>query len=65
MTVERSDDRDIVIECDFPLCRAEFRIADQVGFDHGWRDAARQGWRYKKIGRDFVHACPRHAEQIS
>lgn len=65
MTIERARrDGEVVIECDHPGCKEEFRISDAVDFGKGWQSAYNQGWRLKWIGRDVVHGCPAHARKI-
>ncbi len=46
----------IVWLCD--CCDATFERPREDGFDAGWAEAKAKGWRAKKIGKDWVHACP-------
>lgn len=60
MTIERRD-RKVVIECDVVNCPDEVEGDD---WESLWRSVSASGWRAKKIGRDWVHGCPKHAREI-
>lgn len=65
MTIERERATyDTVIECDRVGCSATFTISSCIDFNSGWTDAKKQGWRAKRIGVDWVHGCPLHADEI-
>lgn len=45
----------IFIECD--ACGEVFE-SETDDFGLAWNAAKTQGWRTKKIGQDWIHACP-------
>ena len=53
--IDRQGDK-IIWECD--SCSETFEWPDRNGFQEGWSEARRLGWRARKIGNDWVHACP-------
>lgn len=58
MTIERERGRQY-FSCDTPGCTEEFEF-DPDDFTKDWARARMKGWESKKIGQDWVHACPRH-----
>jgi hypothetical protein len=58
MTIEK-DGRRQYFSCDIVNCDAEFDF-ERDDFPTAWAAAKREGWETKKIGRDWLHACPRH-----
>jgi hypothetical protein len=48
--------RVLVFSCD--ECPKWAEDDDDLGFALFWADLKREGWRAKKIGQDWVHACP-------
>ena len=46
----------IIFECD--RC-AEIFDAERDEFNEAWTAAKHEGWTARKIGPDWVHACPR------
>lgn len=52
--IDRQYDQ-IVFECD---CCEETWESDTLEFNPAWVEARRQGWKAKKIGSDWLHACP-------
>lgn len=58
MTIERQG-REQWIECDTPGCNAIFEVGVD-SFRSDWEKAKQEGWETKKIGSDWLHACPRH-----
>lgn len=46
----------IVIECD--SCDAVFNIESGEWKDV-WAMASREGWTAKKIGKEWIHGCPK------
>jgi hypothetical protein len=48
----------IVWECD--SCDSTFEWDDEDEFAKGWEAAKSHGWRTRKIGNEWVHACPDH-----
>ena len=47
---------DIVFECD--TC-GEVLESGTADFGSAWNYAKREGWRARKIGTEWVHACPK------
>ena len=45
----------VVFECD--SCEATTE-SDTGDFNEAWAAAKRDGWKARKIGADWVHACP-------
>lgn len=58
MTTNRSGGR-IIFECD--TCNETFEGERGEEFETVWSSAKREGWKTKKIGRDWVHGCPKHS----
>jgi hypothetical protein len=48
----------IVIECD--SCDDEFEGERGEPWPELWPRAKEEGWKARKVGRDFLHGCPRH-----
>jgi hypothetical protein len=46
---------DIVFECD--ECGETFESATS-DFNSPWNQAKRDGWRVRKIGKEWYHSCP-------
>lgn len=46
----------IIIECD--SCPETFD-SEETEFAVAWSEAKSKGWRTKRIGKDWVHGCPR------
>jgi hypothetical protein len=61
MTIER-DGQEQIVECDRVGCRETFLITGD--FQSGWKEAAREGWRTRRIGEDWIHGCPKHAREV-
>lgn len=51
---------DLVFECD--SCN-EVLESGTSDFNSVWNRAKREGWRAKKLGNDWVHACPQCNEE--
>ena len=49
--------RQILIECD--SCDEVFRGEEGAEWAEVWAAARREGWKSKKIGKDWVHGCGR------
>lgn len=47
----------IIFECD--SCDATLEGDDHEEFKEVWAAAKEEGWRTRKIGGEWVHACPR------
>lgn len=47
-----------VLECD--TCDEEVEGDRGEPWEEFWPRAKRDGWKTKKIGADWVYACPRH-----
>lgn len=45
----------IVLECD--CCDRTFQGASGE-WNEVWPEAKREGWKARKIGHDWIHACP-------
>ena len=50
--------RDIAVECD--SCNEVLEGEKGELWETFWPRARRDGWKAKKIGVDWVHACPKH-----
>ena len=48
----------ILVECD--SCEDVIESDQDEEWVDFWDRARREGWRVRKIGKDFVHGCPRH-----
>ena len=55
MSIDRQGNR-ILFECE--SCDEVFKSDEDAEFSDAWSAARRDGWRTKKIGSDWVHACP-------
>jgi hypothetical protein len=53
--IDRQKDR-IVVECD--SCDETRASEDGETFTDFWNNAKRDGWKAKRIGADWLHACP-------
>lgn len=57
IAMHRLEDHCHVFECD--VCEAEYRGEPGDIFNDVWKEAEKAGWRSRKIGHDWAHACPR------
>jgi hypothetical protein len=55
MTIDRQHSR-LVFSCD--SCDATFEGSPDDDFVHAWAAAKAEGWKARKIGKEWVHACP-------
>jgi hypothetical protein len=46
------------IECD--SCNEVYEGEPGEAWEDVWPRAKREGWKAKQIGKDWVHACPKH-----
>lgn len=54
--IDRQGNR-ILIECD--CCDEVFQGDEDAAFAETWGRAKRDGWRTRKIDRDWLHFCPK------
>lgn len=48
----------IIFECD--VCDTEHEGERGQPFEECWSEAKAKGWTNKRIGKDWLHACPKH-----
>lgn len=49
--------RHILIECD--SCDTVEKSEDGAEFDDFWSGLRREGWRAKRIAKEWLHGCPK------
>ena len=62
MTIKRTH-KWLKFECDDCDTSADFET-DYIDFDTAWAQLKAEGWRAKKIGKDWVHGCPEHGRDL-
>jgi hypothetical protein len=54
MTIDRQHGK-LILSCD--SCDAAYE-GNSAEWNEVWPEAKAEGWKAKKIGKDWVHACP-------